>query len=57
MYFKSPMLAFCHYNKYPRQLTYKERRFILAHSFRGFSLGAYGDAVSGQEAKEREQVE
>jgi hypothetical protein len=23
--------------KYPRQLTYKEERFVLAHGFRGFS--------------------
>lgn len=34
------MLILCHYNQYLERLTPKEKKIsILAHSFRGFSLG------------------
>jgi hypothetical protein len=35
---RAGVLVFCGYNKYLRESTYKEKRFISAHTFRGFHL-------------------
>jgi hypothetical protein len=32
------VLAFCHYDKTPEKINFKEEGFILTHDFRGFSL-------------------
>jgi hypothetical protein len=34
--------AFCYYNKYLRQPTNKDKRFILVHSFGGFNPWPFG---------------
>jgi hypothetical protein len=39
------VLTFCYYFKYLRQSTFKEKRFILAHNFRGSSPWL-GDTIS-----------
>lgn len=31
--------AFCHYSKFPRSSTGREKKAVWAHSFEGFSLG------------------